>query len=80
MQSKQVPQLALMSNPKTDTSVKKVEWIEYRPIGQLVEQAPMDIIVQSSGNQYIDLKRSLLQVKGRIVKADGSAVGPDDHT
>ncbi|KAL5020597.1 hypothetical protein ScPMuIL_002322, partial [Solemya velum] len=48
--------------------------------GESSSCTPVDIFVPNQGNEYLDLKRSRLYVKARIVKADGSALVPQEKT
>ena len=42
-----------------------------RPVNQITEDGSIDIHVKASGSQYLDLQRSRLYVKAKIVKEDG---------
>ena len=39
---------------------------------------PIEFRICPQENQYVDLKRSLLKIKLKVTKADGTDVGPDD--
>ena len=62
----------------TDTAILVREWIEFRPVNQLGEDAAIEfhVVPQSSG--YLDLKQSRLNVKFKITKGDGSSVTDAD--
>ena len=49
-----------------------LQWIECRPINQISEDSSIDLRVKASGSQYLDLQRSVLWVKAKIVKEDGT--------
>ena len=49
-----------------------LQWIECRPINQISEDSSIDLRVKASGSQYLDLQRSVLCVKAKIVKEDGT--------
>ena len=66
-------ELDLFKLPDTQTSVTKVNWVEYRPIGQNVDNTPIDIIIPGSSD-YLDLKRSFLHIKFKVTHADGTTV------
>jgi hypothetical protein len=66
--------LALFERPVIDGGVEKVRWIEYRPVNQISQDAAIEFVVNGNGNQYIDLQRTLLHVKARIVNSDDSAL------
>ena len=49
-----------------------LQWIECRPINQISEDSSFGLRVKASGSQYLDLQRSVLCVKAKIVKEDGT--------
>ena len=53
-----------------------LQWIECRPINQISEDSSIDLRVKASGSQYLDLQRSVLCVKAKIVKEDGTNLDP----
>lgn len=66
-------------------AVEKVYFTESRPIfSSKVSDTPgpVEIVVSGSGAEYIhvDLKRSRLYVKARILKADGTALATSEKT
>lgn len=68
-------ELSLFSPPTNQVAVEKVYFTEARPISSIgVSDTPIEIVVSGSGAEYIDLKRSKLYVKARILKADGTAL------
>ena len=66
------PELCLFEPPPQEASLQKLQYVEYRPNSQL-NSGPLQFIINSTANQYIDLKRTRLHVKAKIVKSDGSA-------
>ena len=68
-----LPELDLFLLPATQTSVTKVNWVEYRPIGQNVDNTPIDIIIPGSSD-YLNLKRSFLHIKLKVTHEDGTPV------
>lgn len=74
-----VDQLKLFSVPNTESAVVRNEWIEYRPLGQVTDASPVEFRIVPQENQYVDLKRSLLKVAFKVVKADGTDVGVADE-
>lgn len=68
-------ELSLFSSPTNQVAVEKVYFTEARPISSIgVSDTPIEIVVSGSGAEYIDLKRSKLYVKARILKTDGTAL------
>lgn len=67
-------ELALFRVPPTNSGVEKVRWIEYRPISQSGDDGPVEFLITGGGNQYIDLRRTKLHVKIKLVKEDGKSL------
>jgi hypothetical protein len=63
-------ELALFERPVIDGGVEKVRWIEYRPVNQLTPDSAVEFVINGNGSQYIDLRRTLLHVKARVVQGD----------
>ena len=78
MEENHVQQMSIFEPPPTNTAILVREWIEFRPINQLGEDAAIEfhVIPQSTG--YMDLKQSRLNVKVKIIKEDGSSVTKED--
>lgn len=72
-------ELALFRVPPTNSGVEKVQWIEYRPISNAGDEGPLEFVITGSGNQYIDLQRTKLHVKIKVVKGDGTSLGDQEH-
>lgn len=70
-------ELNIFLTPPTEAVYEKVQWIEHRPVSQFKEGNPLEFIIPGSGTQYINLKQSLLHIKVRVLKADGSPPGND---
>ena len=66
-----VKDLDLFRIPGTQDCVERVQYVEYRPLNQLSEGNPIDLLIPG-GTDYIDLARSLLHIKFRITRADGT--------
>ena len=49
-----------------------LQWIECRPINQISEDSSINLHVKASSSQYLDLQRSVLCVKAKIVKDYGT--------
>ncbi|XP_062613735.1 uncharacterized protein F54H12.2-like [Saccostrea cucullata] len=74
-------ELSLFASPTNQVAVEKVFFTEARPISSIgVSDTPIEIVVSGSGAEYIDLKRSKLFVKARILKADGSPLAANEET
>ena len=78
-QNKNIKELNLFTLPSTQNAVKRLQWVEVRPLGQVLENAPIDFVIPGNGSDYIDLKRSHLNVHLKVVKGDGSDMPADAH-
>ena len=74
-----IPQLDLFTLPKTQTTIAKQQWYEYRPVNSSdYTNTPCDFIIPGNSVDVIDLSRSYLYLHLKVVKQDGSDVGADD--
>ena len=71
-------ELDLFQPPPTQTSLEKGVWHEIPPSAALTEDGPLEFHVSGSGDEYIDLMHTMLYLKAKIVKSDGSPVGGDE--
>ena len=77
------PELELFSGPPTQTAIESLQWVEYRPITTLSDSSPIKFVINGSGEEYVDLSESYLQVTAKILKlvqtkgADGTVTGDD---
>ena len=71
-----VPQLSLFDLPTQNSGVNKIQWVECKPTNDWSQDGAIDFCVYGNGTQYVDLKRTLLHIKAKIVKADGSPIPP----
>ncbi len=65
--------------PPTETGIRSKEWITHRPINQLTEGSAIEFSIPGTSTQYMDLKNSLLYIKLKVVKNDGSSITTDDE-
>ena len=72
------PEFFLFSEPKTNTGVNHTSWVDCLPVNQLTDTGDIHISISGSGSAYLDLSRTLLYVKGKIVKANGENLGDKD--
>ena len=71
-------ELMLFQNPVVNEGIEYLQWIECRPVNQITEDGSIDIHLKASGSQYLDLQRSRLYVKAKIVKEDGGSLEATD--
>ena len=65
------PELFLFSRPKTNTGINQTSWVECHPVNQLTDTGDVQINISGRGSAYLDLSKTLLYVKAKIVKANG---------
>ena len=73
-------ELSLFASPTNQVAVEKVYFTEARPISSLSADSPIEMVISGAGAEYIDLKRSRLYVKARILKANGTALAAQETT
>ena len=71
-------ELALFDLKDEHDFVEKIQFVDHRPTGPVQDNTPIDIYAAGNGADLIDLRRSLLHVQFKVVKDDGTNVGPDD--
>jgi len=71
----QSSELSIFNVPPNQVAIDKIYFSECRPMSSFnTEDTPVEISVPGQGNEYIDLRRSRLFVKCKIVKTDGTAL------
>lgn len=74
-------ELSLFTVPPNQVAVEKIYFAEHRPVSAYnTEDAPIEISIPGQGNEYIDLRRSRLYAKCKIVKTDGTALESQEKT
>lgn len=75
-------QLSLFDLPPTQTAVENIYFQDVRPISQISENSPIEFQLSAqNGMDYIDLKRTRIYVKLKVMNADaaleaGDIIGP----
>jgi hypothetical protein len=76
-------ELALFEKPVLNAGVQKVRWVEYRPVNHITQDGSIDFVVSGNGSNYVDLRRTYLNVKAKILQQDDSPLPvprvADDH-
>ena len=67
----------LFSVPPTQVVMESARYVECQPIASIAQNAPIEFSISGSGNEYMDLGNSMLNVKIQITQADGT---PIDNT
>lgn len=63
-------ELDLFALPTTQTSIENGQWIHYKPISSLSDDGPIEFQVPGSGDDYIDLSHTLIQIRAKITNQD----------
>ena len=69
-------ELMIFQPPVVSQGVEYLQWIECRPVNQITEDGSIDIHIKANGPHYLDLHRSRLYVKAKIVTEDGKDQRP----
>lgn len=69
--------MLLFNLPVTQTAVTGTYYVDCRPVSQISETGPIEFSVPGTAD-YIDLKRSLLYVKARIVHGDWTSLQKEE--
>ena len=67
-------ELDLFSLPPTQTAVDGSQWVEHSPVSTITSPSPIEFIVSGSGEDYMDLNNTLLEVKACIKTTNNSPV------
>ncbi|XP_072171504.1 uncharacterized protein [Diadema setosum] len=69
--------LDLFTVPPTQLTVEDGYAVDYHPIAN-IDSGPIEFFVSGSGSEYIDLAKTYLQVKAKIVKSNGTDLAATD--
>jgi len=72
-------ELELFSLPPLQIAVEEGQWVEYNPVSSITSSAPIEFVVTGSGDEYIDLSKTLLEVKAVIKLSNGHVVPKTAH-
>ena len=61
----------------TQTSMEQCSWIEYHPLTTVADGSPIKFDVAASGEDNIDFANTMLYVKAKITRADGTNLAVD---
>ena len=67
-------ELILFQPSVINEGAEYLQRIECQPINQISEDSSIDLQLKANGSKYLDLQRSVLCVKAKIVKEDGTAL------
>jgi hypothetical protein len=69
--------LLIFTPPPANTAIQSRP--EYRLRNQIIEYATLDFVVLPQSAGYMDLRRSTLRVRFRLLEATGSHIGKDTN-
>ena len=72
-------ELDLFSALPIQLAVEDSCFVEIHPVASLGEKAPIDFFISGSGEFYLDLAYTILNLKVKIVKKNGSDLVETDH-
>lgn len=67
----------LFSVPPTQTSIAKGNWIEYHPLNNITDSAPIQFSLQGSTGDYLDLSQFIFHVRVKLIQDNGDDLLPD---
>lgn len=71
-------ELDLFALPSTQTSIENGQWVFYKPLSSITDDAPIEFLVPGNGGDYLDLSQTMLYVTAKIVKQDDAALEETD--
>ena len=66
--------LALFQKPPVETGIEEIQYIEFGPRNGIFEGSIIEFLILGTSAEYIDLKRTRLKVKARVLMSDGTAI------
>lgn len=71
--------MALFQGPPGDSTVQSRQWVDYRPVSLMTEGSALEFNVPASPSDYIDLKKTVLQIKARVTRLEGTPITDTDN-
>ena len=77
----QPAELSVFTVPPNQVAIEKIYFTECRPVSSYnTEDTPIEISIPGGSNEYLDLRRSRLYVKCKILKSDGTSLASNEET
>ena len=70
----------LFSVPRTQLSLEKGRWIDYRPLSSVENPDSAITFLISGTDEYLDLSKTILVVEGKIANGDGTKLSGNNQT
>ena len=71
-------ELDLFLAPHVQSNIERGQIIEYFPVSNITDSAPIEFCIPGSGEELTDLRGSWLYCKVKVTKANGENLGDDD--
>ena len=71
-------ELDLFSGGLIQLSIQNTNYVEITPLNAIADQEVLEFLIPGNGERYLDLNSTLLNLRLKIVNADGSNLGADD--
>ena len=68
-------ELELFPVPPTQTAIESSQWVEYRPISTLSDSSHIEFVITGSGEEYLNLSKTYLQVTAKLLEPDRGELG-----
>jgi len=73
-------EFSIFERPRTFAAIEKLYYVNYRPTSQVtMDSSPVEFNVSGQGIDYVDLKRTKLHVKAKIMRTDGMSLKESEH-
>lgn len=71
-------ELDLFTLPPTQTSIESGHWVQYKPVASITDDSPVEFSVPGTGDNYLDLSHTLLNLKIQVVKQNNETLTVED--
>ncbi|XP_077272087.1 uncharacterized protein LOC143902782 [Temnothorax americanus] len=73
-------ELDFFTLPPTQTSIESSQWIYYKPITSLGDDAPIEFVILGHGEDYLDLTHTMLSLRIRVETCPLAGGGGDSQS
>lgn len=71
-------ELDIFALPPTQTSIESGQWVHYKPLSSISDDSPLEFVVSSGGDEYIDLSHTLLHLTVKVCREDSTNLDDTD--
>ena len=72
-------ELDVFSAQPIQLAVEDSSFVEIHPVASLSEKSPLEFFASASGEDYLDLAHTILNLKVKIVKKNGADIASTEH-